>query len=197
MVRLVHLGLRARICLTAKRWLTPALFANRRSQHSPPLPRAGDGSRRGRAPRTERGQACAVGAWIPGRWQARGVAPDLAAASPAVNRVNDPLRATARTGATPGQGGWPSTGTTPARSWRVASPADARARYRVADVRQPATHIIPTRRDLGGWPSTGRRLPRRFRPTTRRSPGATLRPPRDPLPRARGLTLDGAGQPRR
>ena len=27
-----------------------------------------------------------------------------------------------------------------ARSWRVASPADARAGYRVADVHQPATH---------------------------------------------------------
>ena len=62
----------------------------------------------------------------------------------------------------------------PFGSWRVASPADVRARYRVADVRQPATHIIPTRRDLGGWPSTGWRLLRRFRPTTRRSPGVIL-----------------------
>ncbi len=70
--RLVHLGIRARICLTAKRWLTPTLFANRHSQHSPPLPRAGDGSRRGRAPRTERGRRAPLAPGCPAGGKSEG-----------------------------------------------------------------------------------------------------------------------------
>ena len=106
------------------------------------------------------------------------------------------LRATARTGATPGLGGWPSTGTTPARSWRVASEGMLDASPPIA----PTTDAVIICGDLG-------RLAHQEAPlagawagcvpiaSLSPTPAGMVTPSRPATPECGSVTLDRARQP--